>query len=75
MRTESHKADPARLSGSGAGPSELARLTIESIETFWTVLHQAGPEKFVQALKDSDAKDYGRDRIQAVRGWLKDRAA
>ena len=48
VRTEGHKADAARLVEVEQARRELATRTIESTETFWTALRQAGPEKFVQ---------------------------
>jgi hypothetical protein len=70
VRTEGHKAEVALLAKVEEAHQELATRTIESMETFWTVLYQAGPEKFVQALKDHGAKDYAvvHDLLGA---WLK----
>ena len=72
VRTEGHKADAARLAEVEQARRELATQTIETTETFWTALHQAGPEKFVQALKDHDAKDYARAVYKLLGGWLKE---
>ena len=60
VRTEGHKADAALLAEVEQARQEPATQTIETTETFWTVLREAGPEKFVQALKDHGAKDYAR---------------
>ena len=70
VRTEGHKTDAARLVEVEQARQELATRTIESTETFWTVLREAGPEKFVQALKDNDAKDYGRTVYKLLGVWL-----
>ena len=75
VRTEGHQADAARLAEVEEARQELATRTIESIATFWTVLDQAGPEKFVQTLKDHDAKDYARAVYKLLGGWLKEPTA
>ena len=48
VRTEGHKTDAACHAEVEQARQELATLTIESPETFWTLIDQAGPEKFVQ---------------------------
>ena len=70
VRTEGHKADAAQLVKCSRYAEELARQGVESTETLWTVLDQAGPEKFVQTLKDHGAKDYARTVHQLIGGWL-----
>jgi predicted DNA-binding protein (UPF0251 family) len=75
VRTEGHQADAARLAEVEEARQELATRTIESIATLWTVLDQAGPEKFVQTLKDHDAKDYARAVYKLLGGWLKEPTA
>jgi hypothetical protein len=72
VRTEGHKADAARLSEVQQVRRELATQAVESTETLWTVLDQAGPEKFVQSLKEHDAKDYARSVYKLLAGWLKE---
>jgi hypothetical protein len=72
VRTEGHKADAARLAEVEQARQELATRTIETTETFWTALRQAGPEKFVQTLKDQDAKEYGRTSYDLLGHWLKE---
>jgi hypothetical protein len=70
VRTEGHKADAARQAEVEQARQELATRMIETTETFWEVLRQAGPEKFVQALKDHDAKDYARTAHKLIGSWL-----
>ena len=70
VRTEGHKADAARLSEVQQVRRELATQAVESTETLWMVLDQAGPEKSVQALKDHGAKDYARRMHELIGGWL-----
>jgi hypothetical protein len=72
VRTEGHKADAALLAEAKQARQELATGAIESMETLWTVLDHAGPEKFVQALKDHDAKDYARIAHKLLGAWLKE---
>jgi hypothetical protein len=72
VRTEGHKADAALLSELQQARQELATKAIENTETLWTVLDQAGPEKFVQSLKDHDAKDYARAVYNLLGSWLKE---
>ncbi len=72
VRTEGHKADLAHEAETVAVRQELATGTIESVQTLWTVLDHAGPEKFVQALKDHDAKDYARIAHKLLGAWLKE---
>jgi hypothetical protein len=72
VRTEGHQADAARLAEVEQARRELATQTIESTETLWTVLDQAGPERFVQSLKDHDAKDYARAVRKLLAAWLKE---
>jgi hypothetical protein len=72
VRTEGHKADAARLVEVEQARRELATRTIETTETFWTALRQAGPEKFVQTLRDYDAKDYARTAYELLGRWLKE---
>jgi hypothetical protein len=60
VRTEGHKADAARLIEVEQTRRELATHAIESTDTLWAILDKAGPEKFVQSLRDYDAKDYAR---------------
>jgi hypothetical protein len=72
VRTEGHKADAARLNEVQQARRELATQAIESTETLWTVLHQAGPERFVQSLRYHDAKEYARAVYKLLGGWLKE---
>jgi hypothetical protein len=72
VRAEGHKADAAALTEVEQARRELATQTIESTETLWTVLDQAGPERFVQSLKDHDAKDYARAVRKLLAAWLKE---
>jgi hypothetical protein len=72
IRTEGHKADAARLSEVQQVRRELATQAVESTETLWTVLDQAGPERFVQSLKEHDAKEYARAVYKLLGGWLKE---
>jgi predicted DNA-binding protein (UPF0251 family) len=72
VRTEAHKADAARLVEVEQARQELATRTVETTETFWVVLDQAGPEKYVQSLKDHDAKDYARAVYKLLASWLKE---
>jgi hypothetical protein len=72
IRTEGHKADAALLAEVNQARQELANGTIESMATLWTVLDHAGPEKFVQALKDHGAKDYARIAHKLLGAWLKE---
>jgi hypothetical protein len=74
VRTEGHKADAARLSEVQQARRELATQAVESTETFWTVLDQAGPEKFVQSLREHDAREYGRAVYKLLASWLKEPA-
>jgi hypothetical protein len=75
VRTEGHKADAAHLVEVEQARQELAIQTIESPETFWTVVHQAGPEKFVQSLREHDAKDYAQTVFKLLGAWLKEATA
>jgi hypothetical protein len=75
IRTEGHKADAARHTEVEQARRELATQTIESTETLWTVLDQAGPERFVQSLKEHDAKDYARSVYRLLASWLKEPTA
>ncbi len=72
VRTEGHKADAALLAEVEQARRELATGAMENCETFWTVLDQAGPEKFVQTLKAHDAKDYARMAHELLGAWLKE---
>ncbi len=72
VRTEGHKADAARLVEVEQARREVTTRTIETTETLWTVLREAGPEKFVQTLKDHDAKDYARTAYEMLGRWLKE---
>ena len=72
VRAEGHTADAARLAEVEQARRELATQTIETTETFWTTLHQAGPEKFVRTLKDQDAKEYARAVYKLLGGSLKE---
>jgi predicted DNA-binding protein (UPF0251 family) len=75
VRTEGHQADAARLAEVEEARQELATQTIESTATFWTVLDQAGPEKFFQTLKDHDAKEYARAVYKLLGAWLREPTA
>jgi hypothetical protein len=68
--TEGHKADAARQAEVEQARQELATRSIETTQTFWEVLRQAGPEKLVQALKDHDAEDYARTAHKLIGCWL-----
>jgi hypothetical protein len=70
VQTEGHKADAARLNEVQQARRELDTQAIESTETLWTVLHQAGPERFVQSLREHDAKEYARAVYKLLGGWL-----
>jgi hypothetical protein len=72
IRTEGHKADAARLVEVEQARRELATRTIETTETFWTALRQAGAEKFVQTLRDHEARDYARTAYELLGRWLKE---
>jgi hypothetical protein len=72
VRTEGHKADAALLTEVQQVRRELATQAVESTETLWTVLDQAGPERFVQSLKEHDAMDYGRAVYRLLVSWLKE---
>jgi hypothetical protein len=72
VRAEGHKADAAWLVEVEQARQELATRAIESTDTFWVVLNQAGPEKFLQTLKDHDAKDYARAVRKLLAAWLKE---
>jgi hypothetical protein len=72
VRAEGHKVDAARLAEVAQVRHELATHTIETSETLWAALNQAGPEQVVQAVKDHDAKDYGRTLYKLLAGWLKE---
>ena len=74
VRSEGHKADLAREAEIEQTRQELTTGTIESTTTFWTLLRQAGPEKFAQTLKDNDAKDYARTVQRLLAIWLKEPA-
>jgi hypothetical protein len=75
VRTEGHKADAARLSEVQQARRELTTQAVESTDTLWTVLDQAGPERFVQSLKEHDAKDYARSVYRLLASWLKEPTA
>jgi hypothetical protein len=75
VRAEGHKADAAWLVEVEQARQELATRAIESTDTFWVVLNQAGPEKFLQTLKDHDAKDYARAVRKLLAAWLKEPTA
>ena len=49
VRTDGHKADTAREAEVEQTRRELATQAVESTETLWTVLDQAGPERFVES--------------------------
>jgi hypothetical protein len=72
VRAEGHKADAARVAEVEQARREFASRTIETTDTFWAALRQAGPEKFVQALREHDAKDYARAAHQLLGDWLKE---
>jgi hypothetical protein len=72
VRTEGHKADAALLAEVEQVRQEFATQAIETPETLWTVLRQAGPEMVVQALKDHGAKDYARIVHKLLGAWLKE---
>jgi hypothetical protein len=72
VRTEGHKAEAALLAEVEQTRRELAAGTIENLETLWTVLDKTGPEKFVQSLKEHDAKDYARAVYKLLGAWLKE---
>jgi hypothetical protein len=72
IRTEGHKADSALLTEVHQARRELATQAVESTDTLWAVLDQAGPERFVQCLKDHDAKDYARSVYKLLASWLKE---
>jgi hypothetical protein len=75
IRTEGHKADTARLAEVEQARGELAAQTIKSTGTLWTVLEQAGPEKFVQSLKDHDAREFAKAAYELLGRWLKEPTA
>jgi hypothetical protein len=75
VRTEGHKADAARLAEVEQVRQELATGVIKTTETLWAALRQAGPEMVVQALKDHDAKDYGRTAYELIGRWLNEPSA
>lgn len=75
VRTEGHRADAARLSEVQQTRRELATQAVESTETLWTVLDQAGPEKFVQSLREHDAREYARAVYNLLGTWLKEPTA
>jgi hypothetical protein len=70
VRTEGHKADAALLAEVEQARQELATQAIETTETLWTVLRQAGPEMVIQTLRDQDDKDYVRSLIELGSRWL-----
>jgi hypothetical protein len=72
VRAEGHKADAARIAEVEQARREFANRTIATTDTFWAALRQAGPEKFVQALREHDAKDYARAAHQLLGDWLKE---
>jgi hypothetical protein len=75
VRTEGHKADAARLAEVEQVRQELATGVIKTTETLWTALRQAGPELLVQALKEHDAKEYGRTAYELMGPWLNEPSA
>jgi hypothetical protein len=75
VRADGHKADQAREREVERARQELVTKTVETTDTLWTVLRQAGPEKFVQALKEHDAKDYARTVHQLLAVWLREPAS
>ena len=75
VRGDGHKADQAREREVEQARQELITTTVETTDTLWTVLRQAGPEKFVQALKEHDAKDYARTVHQLLAVWLREPAS
>jgi hypothetical protein len=74
VRTEGHKADAALLTEVHQARRELATQAVESTDTLWTVLDQAGPQRFVESLQDHDAKDYARAVYKLLGAWLKEPA-
>jgi hypothetical protein len=72
VRTEGHKAEAALLAEVEQTCREFATGAIENSETLWTVLDQAGPEKFVQSLRDHEAKGYARTVYNLLGSWLKE---
>jgi hypothetical protein len=72
VRTEGHKADAARLAESELARRELATRMIETTETLWEVLRQAGPEMEAQAIMEHDAKDHARTLYETFGRWLKE---
>jgi hypothetical protein len=75
VRAEGHKADQAHEREVEQARQGLVTTTVETTDTLWTVLRQAGPEKLVQALKEHDAKDYARTVHQLLAVWLKEPAS
>ena len=75
IRTEGHKADAALIIELQQARQELATKAVENPETLWTVVNQAGPEKFVQSLREHDAKDYARALYNLLGAWLKETTA
>jgi hypothetical protein len=51
---------------------ELATHAIENTDTFWAILDKAGPERFVESLRDHGAKDYARAVYGLLGAWLKE---
>jgi hypothetical protein len=72
VRTEGHQADAARLAEVEQTRRELATHAIESTDTLWAILDKAGPERFVESLRDHDAKDYARAVYDLLGAWLKE---
>jgi hypothetical protein len=72
VRTEGHKADAALVAQVEQVRRELATHTIDSTDTLWVILDKAGPEMFVETLRNHDAKDYARAVYKLLGAWLKE---
>jgi hypothetical protein len=72
VRTEGHKAEAALLAEVEQTRRELATQAIESTDTLWAILEEAGPEGFVESLRDHDAKDYARAVYNLLAAWFKE---
>jgi hypothetical protein len=72
VRAEGHRADAAALAEVERARRELATHAIESTDTFWAILDKAGPERFVQSLREHDAREYARAACKLLGAWLKE---
>ena len=70
VRDEGHKADQARELEVEQVRQELATKTVETTDTLWTALRQAGPEKLARTVMEHGGKDYAQTVEKLWGPWL-----